>query len=92
MSFDPDAKERRLAPCRYTVEDLDLSAHGMPGFAWTGDIYIEPDDTPAIHDWYVVDTKPHTPAKAFECIRAAVMADDRLCDFITEASYEAGEE
>ena len=92
MSFDPDAKPRRLAACVYTVEDLDLSQHEMPGFSWTGDVYIDPDPTPAIHDWCVVDTKPHAPPKAFECIRAAVMADDRLCDFITEASYEAGED
>ena len=92
MSFDPDAKPRRLAACVYTVEDLDLSKHGMPGFSWAGDLYIEPDPTPAIHDWYVVDTTPHVPAKAFECIRAAVMADKWYCDAITDASYEAGED
>jgi hypothetical protein len=90
--MNPDAKERRLAPCQYDVEELDLSRHGMPGFAYTGTLYIEPDPTPGIHDWYVVDTKPHAPPRAFDCIKAAVMADDRLCDFITEASYEAGED
>jgi hypothetical protein len=93
--MNPDDKPRRMGAHVYTVEALDLSAHGMPGFAFTGDLHIEPDDTPGVEgEWLIEDIRApdgSSPITGYPYIAAAVLADARLCDFITEASYEHGE-
>lgn len=95
MPNNPDDRAPTYGAHVYTVEALDLSAHGMPGFAFTGDLHIEPDDTPGVLDWWIDDIValggfPLQP-EPYECIRRAVMADKRLCDFITDACIEHGE-
>jgi hypothetical protein len=95
MTFNPDDKPRRMGAHVYSVEALDLSAHGMPGFAFTGDLHIEPDDTPGVEDWHIEDiTAPGgypLPPEPYEAVRAAVMADKALCADILQACYYHGE-
>lgn len=45
--------ETRLAPCVYSVEDLDLSDFGLPGLSFTGDLHIDIDDSSGDDEWYI---------------------------------------
>lgn len=93
MPNNPDARDPRYGAHVFTVEDLDLSEHGMPGFAFTGDLHIEPDDTPGVLDWYIAEIRAPDGSTAMHdtAIIRAVLADAHLCDLITEACIEHGE-
>ena len=93
--MNPDATTRRMAACTYEVDALDLTAHGMPGFSWSGFLHIVPDKIDWVEDWWIEDVCPATGSLSttqMDCIRAAVMADANLCDFISDACFAAGEE
>jgi len=88
----------------HEIENLDLSARGFPGFSFTGELGIEPDDSMENEDWYIEgayatnpDGKTYTkydhknqPA-LFKAICEAVVNDSRLFDIITETSREHAE-
>ena len=39
----------------FYIENLDLTAGGFPGLAYTGTLQIEPDDSLSNEDWYVYE-------------------------------------
>lgn len=85
----------------HEVEDLDLSARGFPGFSFTGELAIEPDDTTNNEDWYIASVHAPNPdgktyatythkshPDLFNAICEAVVNDSRLFDIITETARE----
>lgn len=93
--MNPDDRATRYGAHVFSVENIDLSDYGMPGFSFTGDLHIEPDDTPGVLDWCIADicALSGCAVTTFQgfVVRKAVMADKRLCEWITEACIEHGE-
>jgi hypothetical protein len=93
--MNPDTKSRAMGAVTYEVELVDLSAHGMPGFCWSGFLHVVPDKVDWVEDWWIEEVAPANgtiTTKQADCIKAAVLADTNLCDFISGACFAAGEE
>lgn len=95
MSYyaEPFSSEARYGACTYKMEDLDLTAGGLPGLVFWGTLDIEPDDDGA--DWFLERATAFneqsgiytiydgaTNAAIFEAIRKAVYADKSLCAYL----------
>jgi len=101
MAFNPDAREKTMGAHVYNVEGgVDLTAFGLPGFTFEGDVDIEIDADGA--GWYVEsaharDTQgkihryePNTPLG--EAIAEAIYADTFHSQHILDACWYHGED
>lgn len=92
---------RRFAATSYEVDDLRLDAGGFAGLVFIGQLYIEPDTSVDCEDWYVYEaTALNDDGKTisiynekensliFDAIVKSVLADKRLCDFISDEARE----
>lgn len=92
-----------LGPCVYPVEDLDLSAHGLPGIVFTGDLHIDIDNSSGDDEWYIEYASAELPdgsykvykytsnlvdAAVFDAIVKAACADQHRCDCIRDECRE----
>lgn len=90
--------------CTFEIEGLDLSARGFPGFSFTGELAIEPDDSMDYEDWYIASAHAPNPGgktyatytfkshpALFKAICEAVANHKDLYDLITETSRENAE-
>ena len=92
---------RRFAAISYEVDDLRLDAGGFAGLVFIGQLYIEPDTSTYCESWYILEaTASNDDGKTisiynekenpliFAAIVKSVLADDRLCDFISDEANE----
>ena len=92
---------RRFAATSYEVDDLRLDAGGFAGLVFIGQLYIEPDTSVDCEDWYVYEaTALNDDGKTisiyseksnpliFDAIVKSVLADKRLCEFISDEARE----
>lgn len=86
----PFSSEAIYGACTYEIEDLDLTAGGLPGLVFWGTLDVEAQDEGA--DWFLERATAfneqssvytiydgETNAEIFEAIRKAVYADKSLC-------------
>jgi hypothetical protein len=103
MSFYTTAT-RRFAATSYEVDDLRLDAGGLAGLVFIGQLYIEPDTSTYGESWYILEaTASNDDGKTisiynekenpliFAAIVKSVLANDRLCERISDEADEARE-